>query len=112
MICRLFIDEVGNSDLSGSAQDDNVRYLSLTGILTTIDHHRKLIKPGMDALKTAVFGSDGVILHRREIIRREGAFAVLRDEEPAKIFNEGLKVFVECAPYLVTEVAPENWTGS
>jgi hypothetical protein len=104
MICRLFIDEVGNSDLNGSAQDDNVRYLSLTGVLTTIEFHDKRIKPGLDALKLAALGTENVILHRREIVRREGKFAILRDEEPRRIFDEGLRLFISDMPYLATTV--------
>lgn len=104
MICRLFIDEVGNSDLDGAAQDDNVRYLSLTGVLTTRDFHEKRITPSLDALKMAAFGTTDIILHRREIVRRERAFTVLRDPEPERIFNEGLKLLIRSMPYLVTTV--------
>jgi len=104
MICRLFIDEVGNSDLNGSARDDNVRYLSLTGVLTTMDYHDARITPSLAALKLAAFGTADIILHRREIVRREGKFAVLRDAEPARIFDEGLRLFMRSMPYLVITV--------
>ena len=96
---------MGNSDLNGSAADDNVRYLSLTGILTTVDFHQKRIEPGLNRLKTAVFGHTGVILHRREAVRREGQFAILREADPARIFDEGLKALVRAAPYLVLTVS-------
>jgi hypothetical protein len=76
MVCRLFVDKVGNSDLNGSAVNDNVRYLSLTGILTTQDFHDARIIPALDPLKTATFGTKEVIHHRREIVRREGPFAI------------------------------------
>jgi hypothetical protein len=82
MLFRLFVDEVGNGDLKAAATDPNMRYLSLTGVLTTIDHHARIIQPKLDDLKTRLFGHSSqspVVLHRRELIRRDGPFATLRD---------------------------------
>ena len=104
MTCRLFIDEVGNGDLRGSATDDNVRYLSLTGILTTLDSHDRRITPAINALKHGVFGNTSVVLHRRDIVRREGPFRILHDPEPKRQFDDGLRECVRAVPYLVTTV--------
>ncbi len=82
MRCRLYIDEVGNGDLSGAKNDDNIRYLSLTGIITTRRNHDAFMQPRLDALKTEFFGhgvSTPVILHRRDITNRKGPFSVLKD---------------------------------
>ena len=78
----LYIDEVGNGELSGAATDPNIRYLALTGVLTRQLAHERIIQPQLDALKADLFGhspDNPVILHRREIVRREGPFAVLRN---------------------------------
>lgn len=107
MIFRLFIDEVGNGDLKGAATDPNVRYLSLTGVFTKIDIHDRSIQPQIDALKERLFGhtpASPVILHRRELIRGEGAFAVLRDTDIKKEFDKELLRLFRELKYLVITV--------
>jgi len=82
MLCRLYIDEVGNSDLRNAPIDENVRYLSLTGIVAFRTHHVQIIQPAVDELKTNLFGhcdERPVILHRRDIMDRTGPFNVLND---------------------------------
>lgn len=103
MDCRLHIDEVGNNDLYGSMDDDNVRYLSLTGIITKTASHIRTIQPHWDAFKADIFGLGGeaLILHRREIVRRERGFAVLRDDDLKTRFDDGLLNLIETLPYLV-----------
>ena len=103
----LYIDEVGNADLKGAANDDNVRFLSLTGILTTRRHHEERITPQIDSIKALIprqSAEKPVILHRREIVRREGAFACLRDPELSRKFNALLLDAIAMAPYLVLTV--------
>ncbi len=105
MTCRLFIDEVGNGNLRGAAADDNVRYLSLTGILTKIDLHERAIRPSVDELKIDIFGTADVILHRREIMRREGIFSALRDKGKAEEFDMALLTLIRDCPYLAITIA-------
>jgi uncharacterized protein DUF3800 len=79
MLCRLYIDEVGNADLKNAPHDDNIRYLSLTGITTFRSFHDETIQPAIDRLKGDLFGhaqDTPVILHRREIIDRAGRYGV------------------------------------
>jgi hypothetical protein len=104
MTCRLFIDEVGNGDLRGSATDDNVRYLSLTGIITTLHLHDQTIRPAFDDLKTDVFGTTEVIFHRREIMKRQGQFTILRDDDIKRVFDWGILTLVRECPYLAITV--------
>lgn len=107
MTCRLFIDEVGNGDLYGAAHDPNVRYLSLTGIIMKVRSHANRLQPAIDHLKAVHIGDNGqnsVILHRREIVRREGPFAVLRDEGKAEAFNRDLLQIIDDQPFLVMTV--------
>jgi hypothetical protein len=105
MACRLFIDEVGNGDLRGAAADDNVRYLSLTGILTKRDLYDRAIVPMVNDLKMDVFGRTDIIFHRREIMRREGPFTVLRDQDTKTAFDNGVMLLVKECPYLAITIA-------
>ena len=107
MTCRLFIDEVGNGDLYGAAHDPNVRYLSLTGIIMKTRAHDRLLQPAVARLKAVHIGDNGqnpTILHRREIVRREGAFAVLRDEAVKEAFNQDLLKIIDDQPFLAMTV--------
>jgi hypothetical protein len=103
MTCRLFVDEVGNGDLNGAVADPNIRYLSLTGIITKLRAHSKFIQPGIDAFKGSFFDRT-VILHRREIVRREGPFAILRDRDIALAFDAGLLELIAKMPYIAITV--------
>lgn len=107
MVFRLYIDEVGNSDLKGAADDPNIRYLALTGILTTVDRHDRAICGRMDQLK-ALFPAHStahpVVFHRREVLRREGPFSALRDPGVGARFDEGLLNLFQRAPYLTITV--------
>jgi hypothetical protein len=80
---RLFFDETGNGDLYAAKKDANQRYLSLTGLVIRQDIHDTVTTDRLTALKTEIFGPENkyVILHRREIMRREGVFAALEDNE-------------------------------
>ena len=46
---RMYIDEVGNSDLD-SSHDPRHRYLSLTGIIMELEHVREIVFPGLEQL--------------------------------------------------------------
>jgi hypothetical protein len=79
MTCRLFIDEVGNDDVKTLEE----QFLSITGIITKKHGHDHVITPEIEKLKTDMFGHDPkahpVILHRREIVRKEPPFEALWD---------------------------------
>ncbi|MGE0766598.1 MAG: DUF3800 domain-containing protein [Hyphomicrobiaceae bacterium] len=108
MRCRLYIDEVGNSDLHGSRTDDNIRYLSLTGVIAILSHHDRLIQPALDALKEEYFGhtkQSPIILHRKEIINQKGPFRILKDDtDLAERFSSQLLGLLETLPYLAITV--------
>jgi len=104
----LYFDEVGNGDLKASANDDNVRYLSLTGVITKRSTHDRKFQPALDALKTKYFGhapKNPVILHRRELINRQNAFRVLADGTIRESFDSELLALIEALPYRVITVA-------
>jgi len=67
---RLYVDEVGNSDLKSSDNTDH-RFLSLTGVIFDLDYVNKVLFPEIELLKRNFFGShpdEPIILHRKEII--------------------------------------------
>ncbi|MGO9944372.1 MAG: DUF3800 domain-containing protein [Rhodoblastus sp.] len=104
---RLYIDEVGNGDLKGAAKDPNVRFLSLTGVLTRTDIHEKVIQPEIDSLKHRLFGHTPqipVVLHRREIMRKEGPFSVLHKNSVLDEFNYELFASLEKFSYRVITI--------
>ena len=53
---RIYIDEVGNSDLRSSS-DPNHRFLSLSGVIISLDHVRERVHPDLEGLKRDYFGS-------------------------------------------------------
>lgn len=108
--CRLYIDEVGTGDLKVASENPNERYLSLTGLITRIDMYDRRFVPELAELKSAVFGSEGsnLILHRREIMRREGAFARLRDADIGRQFDDGMLHLFRDLPYLASTVAMDK----
>ena len=81
MTCRLYVDEVGNEDMD---PPESERFLSLTGIITKLHGHDHRIAPEIERLKSDLFAHDPVnnpvILHRREIVRKEKPFDALTDE--------------------------------
>ncbi len=104
MSCRLYIDEVGNDDLKNPSE----RYLSLTGIITKTKAHLTKITPAIEALKADLFGHDPpyktVILHRREIKRREPPFESLWNPATNAKWEVELLTLIERLPYIASTV--------
>ena len=89
---RMYVDEVGNSDL-GSSQDPNHRYLSLSGVIAELAYVADVMYPAVESLKRQYFGShpdDPVILHRKEIMNKKPPFECLRDPQIERAFNAQL----------------------
>jgi hypothetical protein len=76
-------------------------------VLTRVDLHDKIIQPQIDGLKKRLFGhtpATPVILHRRELVRKDGAFKVLRDANVELDFNSNILKMFHDLPYLVNTV--------
>lgn len=104
---RLYIDEVGNSDLRGASTDPNIQFLSLTAITVKRALHEAQFVPQIEHLKRHFpdhSQSTPVILHRREIMRKEGPFSVLRDPDLEATFNDELEATLGRLPFLVNTV--------
>jgi Protein of unknown function (DUF3800) len=103
---RLYVDEVGNDDLS-HVQDDEHRYLSLTGIAMSSDHARDRATPRLNAFKADIFQHDPdekIIFHRKHIMNRRGIFHKLIDEKLRARFDAGLVQYLAETEYAAITV--------
>ena len=100
---RLYIDETGNPDL-GSSDDPNHRYLSLTGVIIERDHVRNILTPRLNALKQEFFDPDPdepIVLHRKDIMKRNWPFHTLRNPALAAEFDRRLLSLLQDCEYVV-----------
>jgi len=87
---RLYIDEVGNHDLT-HAEDPNERFLSLTGVIIESQHCIGGLIPQMEALKREFFVVDPdvpIIFHRKDMMNKRKPFQALRDPKIEADFNK------------------------
>lgn len=97
---RLFFDETGNGDLHAAKKDPNQRYLSVTGLVIRQDIHDRYTTRRLERLKTDIFGQENksVILHRREIMSRDGVFSTLDDDHLRAQFDARFAALVAEVP--------------
>jgi hypothetical protein len=111
MMHRMYIDEVGNSDLDVS-EDPNRRYLSLSGVIFELDHIADCVHPRLESLKRKLFGQhpdDPLILHRKELINKKYPFQALRNPEIEQEFNEAIiGILVESKYTVITSVIDKS----
>jgi len=103
---RLYIEEVGSSDLNASA-DPNHRYLSLTGVIFELDYVRSVLFPAIEEFKARYFAShpdDPVIMHRKELVNKKPPFAELNDPVIERQFNHDLLTLLTDLDYTVITV--------
>ena len=103
---RMYIDEVGNADLK-NALDENLRYLSLTGVILSLNHVKEYLSPSIESLKEKFFEShpdEPVILHRKEIVNQHIPFQSLRDDSIREEFNKSILELFSKAEYTVITV--------
>ena len=80
---RMYVDEVGNSDLE-SSENPNHRFLSLTGVILELRYVEDVVHPELESLKREYFRShpdDPVDFHRKEMLNARPPFEALRDPE-------------------------------
>jgi len=86
---RIYIDEVGNSDLKSSSNEEH-RFLCLTGVIFELDYVRNILQPELEALKAKYFDShpdDPVVLHRKELLQKKYPFNALADPDISRDFD-------------------------
>lgn len=111
---RLYVDEVGNAGFRRCETPAN-RYLSLTGVAVSLEHARDVVAPEMTRLKQKHFGAHPdddtpLVLHRRELVRREGPFAVLNDPHLRAGFDGDLFACFTSWDYRVFTVVVDKFT--
>ncbi|MCP5046943.1 MAG: DUF3800 domain-containing protein, partial [bacterium] len=104
---RMYVDEVGNSDL-GSSANPNHRFFSLTGVILSLETVKKQLHPEFEELKSRFFDhhpDDPVIFHRKEIVNAKRPFEVLRDRHNREQFDEAfLRIISETDFTVITVV--------
>ncbi|MEW5825539.1 MAG: DUF3800 domain-containing protein [Candidatus Bipolaricaulota bacterium] len=105
---RLYVDEVGNSSLRvGDPNNENDRFLSLTGVAVRGDYALASFVPEMDALKRRFFQTDPdvpVILHRTDMLNRKWPFTELQDPATESAFYVALNERLAAWEYAVVSV--------
>jgi len=85
---RIYIDETGNPDLK-SSNNDNHRFLSLTGVIIKLDYVDNFLHDDMENLKKRFFNyhtDNPIIFHRKEILN-------CINESPLKTPSSNLTTF-------------------
>ena len=103
---RLYVAEVGNSDM-GASHDPNHRYLSLTGVIIELGHVRDVVFPEIEGLKRRFFAShpdEPLILHRKELVNKSYPFHALRNPGVESLFNNKLLGLLRELNYVVITV--------
>lgn len=103
---RIFIDESGNPDMK-SSEDHNQRFLSLTGAIFDLKDIDNTLNIPFENFKNTYFSNQPdkpIILHRNEIVRRQGNFEVLKDVSIESNFNNDLLRLLKDLEYTVITV--------
>ena len=90
---RLYLDEAGDHVYSQNEGDIASRYLGITGVIIESDYYKNTIHPDFAAFKERHFPhnpDEPVILHRKELINKNGSFWRLLDPAKEKLFNDEL----------------------
>ncbi|MEP3347833.1 MAG: DUF3800 domain-containing protein [Litoreibacter sp.] len=100
------MDEVGTDDLSCLDQD-NHRYLSLTGVMVNLNHVDEFLNPQLRLIKNTIFDCDPdevIHFHRSDIVRRKKVFGQLNDNAKRASFDDMMLNFIRSAEYRVITV--------
>ena len=100
---RLYVDEVGTDDMI-NLDEDNHRYLSLTGVAMKVDHARDHLGPACDWVKTNVFShdpDDPIIFHRSDICKKKKHFGALNNPIKSALFDRAILRIFEVTQYTV-----------
>ena len=103
---RMYIDEVGNSDL-GSSDNPLHRFLSLTVVIIELNYVSETLHPKMEGIKSKYFNSnpdDPVIFHRKKLVNAKYPFGALNDPSIQSDFNNELLNLVNDWEFIVISV--------
>lgn len=103
---RLYIDESGDHTHSSEDKPEK-RYLGLTGVIIETEYYRTTMHSQFERLKQKHFPhspDQPVILHRKELIEKRGAFWRLRDTKNKESFNNDLLELLRDSDYTLITV--------
>ena len=106
-----YLDESGDPSLTTITKDNPV--FALGFLVCDRDRYINEIVPRITRLKIDFFGHDAVVLHLREINRREGPFAALQNRSTCDKFWSAVQDIITTAPFDLVAVAikkPEHLT--
>jgi len=102
----MYVDEVGNPDLE-SSDNPNHRFLSLTGVIMSLEHVERAVHPELESLKAKYFKphpDDPVVMHRKEMLHAKPPFEALRDINTRASFDLHLLHLLAAWEYTVITV--------
>jgi hypothetical protein len=108
---RMYVDEVGNSDMN-SSDNPNHRFLSLTGVILDLEYVKTTIHNQMENLKKEFFDShpdEPVIFHRKEMLNAKHPFTKLKDPLCRELFDEKLLNYLNEWTYRVITVCVDKF---
>ena len=108
----MYLDEVGVEAMK-RLDDDNFRYLSLTGVVMKVNHARDYLVPAFDKIKADLLDQDPdtpICFHRVDIRNRRGPFEPLNDEKTRDEFDRRILQIMSDADYRVfTALIDKQW---
>lgn len=103
---RMYVDEVGNPDL-GNTDNPNHRFLSLTGVIISLEAVRNVLHPEFENIKKKYFNhhpDEPVIFHRKELMNKKHPFENLRDDAICEQFNNDILRLLDSLEFRVITV--------
>jgi hypothetical protein len=85
----MYVDENGHYNLREDLANDSNRFLCVTGLVMKLAGYEKL-EAKLNELKIKHFGTEEIILHRRELIAGKYPFESLKDPHKRMAFNADL----------------------
>lgn len=102
----MYVDEVGNPDL-GNTDNPNHRFLSLTGVIISLNTVKSELHPAFERIKEKYFDhhpDEPVIFHRKEMLSGKHPFGTLRDTNTRNQFDNDLLSIIQEMTYTVLTV--------
>jgi hypothetical protein len=102
----MYVDESGDHTYQES-DDVAKRYLGLTGVVFASEYYRTEFHPRLEDLKQRHFPhspDEAVVLHRTELVNKNGPFWRLRDPNAEKAWDDDLLRFLTDSRYLLITV--------
>ena len=84
------------------------RYLGLTGVIMRLAYEQDEFTTCMNALKTVCFGTQNIVLHRRDIVNKTAPFGALLSPAVQALFDSELMKLLAESPYRVFNQACES----